>query len=95
MLLEKIKTSLRIDDDILNDDIQDTIDAAIADLKLCGVLESKIVETDPLIIRAIKCFCRSEFSTDEKEATRYRQSYEMLRNHMSMSTDYTVEVVAL
>lgn len=93
-MLEKIKLALRIDDDILDEEIQDSIDAAKADLKLSGILESKIVETDPLIIRAIKTFCKIEFSTDDKEAERYRNSYEMLKDHLALSIDYTVEVIA-
>lgn len=93
MMLDKVKLVLRIDDTVLDEDIQDTINAAMADLKLCGVLESKIVETDPLILRAVKTFCKAEYSSDDKEAARYRQSYEMLRNHLSMSVDYNPPVV--
>lgn len=93
MLLGKIKLALRIDTDDLDEEIQDTIDAAKADLKLCGVLENKIVDTDPLIIRAVKTFCKYEFSSDDKESAKYRLSYEMLRDHLSLSIDYTVEVI--
>ena len=93
MLIDKIKNSLRVDDDSLDEDIQDTIDAAIADLKLCGILESKIVDTDPLILRAVKTFCKAEFSTDIKEAERYKESYVMIRNHLALSMDYTVEAI--
>ena len=92
MFLEKVKTTLRIDDTFLDEDIQDTIDSATGDLKLCGILESKIVETDALILRAVKTFCKAEYSSDDKEAARYRQSYEMLRNHLSMSVDYNTVV---
>ena len=95
MLLDKVKLALRIDDDSLDVDIQDSIDAAIADLKLCGVVESKIVETDPLIVRAIKTFCKSEFSGDERESNRYRHSYEMLKEHLSMSMDYAYFTVTI
>lgn len=91
-MLEKVKLSLRYDDNSLDEDIQDTIDAAIADLKLSGVLENKIIETDPLIIRAIKIFCKAEFSTDDKESNRFRNSYEMLRDHLCLSTEYCTEV---
>lgn len=92
-MLEKIKLTLRIDENNLDGEIEDTIQAAISDLKLCGVLENKIIETDPLIIRAIKIFCKAEYSSDDKEATRYRKSYEMLRNHLSMSKEYNTELV--
>jgi uncharacterized phage protein (predicted DNA packaging) len=93
MLIDKVKLALRFDDDSLDEDIQDSIDAAKADLKLSGVLETKIVDTDPLIVRAIKIYCKSEFSTDEKESIRYRNSYDMLKTHLSLSTDYIVEVI--
>lgn len=92
-MLEKIKFALRIDESILDEEIQDTIDAAKADLELCGVLKTKIVETDPLIIRAIKTFCKSEFSNDDKESSKYKEAYEMLRDHLSLSIDYSVEVL--
>lgn len=93
MLIDKVKIALRFDDNSLDEDIQDSIEAAIADLILCGVLESKIVETDSLIIRAVKTFCKAEFTSDDREAVRYREAYEMIRNHLSMSTDYNTDVV--
>jgi uncharacterized phage protein (possible DNA packaging) len=91
-MLEKIKSALRIDDDSLDEEIQDNIDAAKSDLKLSGILESKILETDPLIIRAIKTFCKYELCTDDKEADRYKESYENIKIHLSLSIDYTEEV---
>lgn len=93
MLIDKVRNTLKMDDSSLDEDIQDTIDAAIADLKLCGVVESKIDETDPLIIRAVKIFCKAEMTADDKEAVRFRESYEMIRNHLSLSTDYNTDVV--
>ena len=93
MLLDKIKLALRYDDDGLDEDIQDTIDAAVSDLKLSGIIESKIVETDPLIIRAVKTFCKAEFSSDDKESTKYKESYDMLKIHLSLSIDYNTEVL--
>lgn len=91
-MLEKIKLSLRIDSDDLDEEIQDTIDSCKADLKLSGVLESKIVDEDSLILRAVKVFCKSEFSTDDREAERYRKSFQMLKDHLCLSMEYTVEV---
>lgn len=88
MLLEKIKLTLRIDDNTLDADIQDTIEAAKLDLRLRGVSENKITEEDALIIRAIKTYCKAEYSSDDKEADRYTKSYEMLRDHLTMSIDY-------
>ena len=91
-MFEKIKSALRVDDSELDEEIQDTIQAAVADMKLCGIIESKIVETDPIIFRAVKTFCKSEFSTDEKEASRLKESYESIRNHLCLSIWYTQDV---
>ena len=88
-MLEKIKLALRIDSDDLDEEIQDSIEAARADLKLSGVLEYKIDDSDSLIVRAIKVYCKAEFSTDNTEAERYRKSYEMLKDHLCLSTDYS------
>ncbi|SKA89687.1 uncharacterized phage protein (possible DNA packaging) [Clostridium sp. USBA 49] len=93
MLLDKVKQSLRYEDNSFDEDLQDSIDAAIADLELSGILGSKIVETDPLIIRAIKTFCKAEYSIDNNEAQRYRESYNMLKIHLALSREYTTEEV--
>jgi uncharacterized phage protein (predicted DNA packaging) len=92
-ILDKVKLSLKVDDTTQDTDIQDTIDAAKADLKLSGVLESKIVDTDPLIIRAVKTYCKAEYSSDDREATRFKESYNSLKAHLSLSQDYITEVV--
>ena len=93
-MLEKIKLSLRVDSDDLDEEIQDTIEACKSDLKLSGVAESKIVDTDSLILRVVKTFCKAEFSSDNTEAKRYINSYNMLKNHLCLSIDYTLQVTA-
>jgi uncharacterized phage protein (predicted DNA packaging) len=93
MFLYKIKLALRVDDTYLDEDIQDTINAAIEDLKLSGVSATKIVETDSLILRAVKVFCKAEFSSDDKEATRFRESYNLLKMHLALSSEYLDVIV--
>lgn len=88
-MLDKIKLALRVDSDDLDEEIKDTIDSAKSDLRLSGVLESKIDDTDPLIIRAVKVFCKAEFTSDNNEAKRYKESYEMIKTHLTLSTEYT------
>lgn len=92
-MLEKIKLALRIDSDDLDEEIKDSIDAAKSDLKLSGVQEDKIDDSDSLILRAIKVYCKAEMSTDNVEAERYRKSYEMLRDHLCLSVDYTGDII--
>ncbi|MDP4174135.1 MAG: head-tail connector protein [Bacteroidota bacterium] len=92
MLLDKVKLSIRFDENWLDEDIQDSIAAAIADLKLSGIKASKITEADPLILKAIKAYCKSDFSDDENEAKRYKESYDMLKTHLTLSSEY-VDVI--
>jgi hypothetical protein len=53
-MLEYVKTTLRIDGDDLDTEIQELIDAAKADLQLSGVHKDKLVDTDPLINRLLQ-----------------------------------------
>ena len=90
-LFSKIKTSLRISNTAFDEEIQDLIDAAKADMVLVGIISSKIVDTDSLIIRAITVYCKANFGWDNPDAEKLQRSYEMLRNHLSQSIDYAVE----
>lgn len=87
-LLDDIKPRLRIsagntDFDV---EIQGLIDTCKAELEQAGLYV--IDETDPLIIRAIILYCKANFGYDNPEADRFQESYEMLKNHLSMSSDY-------
>jgi hypothetical protein len=88
-LLDSIKLVIRVDGTMLDSDIQDTINACKADLKLAGIIEEKILESDPIILRTIKLFCKSEYSSNENESARFREAYQALRNHLALSIDYT------
>jgi hypothetical protein len=89
MSLDKIRKALKFDDDSMDEDIQDTIDACISDMVLSGVSQTKAKSDDTLILRAVKSFCKSEFSSDDKESQRYRDAYESLKIHLCLSKDYT------
>jgi uncharacterized phage protein (predicted DNA packaging) len=92
-MLEYVKTTLRIDGDDLDTEIQDLIDAAKADLQLSGVHKDKIVDIDPLIKRAIIVYCKAHFGYEDPKLTeRFQQSYISLKHHLTLSAEYT-EVV--
>lgn len=92
-MLADAKTALRIDGDDSDIEVQDLIDAAKADLQLSGVHSTKIVDTDPLIKRAIILYCKANFGyEDSKLAERFQQSYTSLKHHLTLSAEYT-EVV--
>lgn len=86
--LDSVKLALRVDDDFLDSDITETIEACKSDLVITGVDRNKITNEDKLILRAIKLFCKAEFSTDDKESERYKKAYESLKIHLSLSSDY-------
>ena len=96
-LLTKIKTSLRISHTALDEDVQDTIDACLADLKVCGVQESKLdssQEMDPLILNAVKLYCKKEYTDDTAKAARYQEGYDALKSSLMMAEGYVKEEAA-
>ena len=92
-MLEDIKKALRISTTLLDDEIIDIIESAKADLKLSGVLENKITDIDPLIKRAVIIYAKASFGLDNKDSEKYQRSYDSLKNHLTLSIEYTVEEV--
>ena len=90
-LLKKIKTSLRISHSVLDDDVTDTIEACLRDLKVCGVMEPQ--PTDPLILNAVKLFCKAEYTDDTGKAAAYLERYNALKSCLMMAKEYVAEVV--
>lgn len=85
-LIDDLKLALRISNTAYNTEISDLILAAKADLGICGLVS--IADTDALIKRAIILYCKANFGFDNPDASKLQQSYEMLRNHLSLSADY-------
>jgi hypothetical protein len=92
-ILDTVKTALRISNTAYDDEIDDLIDAAKADLQLSGLLGEKILLTDALIKRAVVTYCKANFGWNNPDAERLQQSYDMLKNHMSLSQDYAYYAV--
>lgn len=88
-MLDKVKKVLRIKSDKLDDEILDLIEACKIDLSISGV--KKIDETDALVIRAIKLYCKANFGLDNNDSEKYQKSYDMLKNSMALCGDYNVE----
>lgn len=84
--LEQIKLSLRISHSKLDADIQVDIDACMADLRVCGVIYA--AENDPLIINAIKLWCRSLYTDDPAKGAEYLRRYETLKACLTTMEGY-------
>ena len=93
-LLLKIKTALRISHSALDDDLVDNIAACLADLKVCGVqvpTPDDPQETDPLILNALKLYCRKEYTDDPGKAAEYQKRYDALKSCLMMASEYSGE----
>lgn len=93
-ILLKIKTALRISHNVLDDDLTDTIAACLADLKVCGVqapTPDDPQEMDPLILNAVKLYCRKEYTDDPGKAAAYQERYDTLKSCLMMAGEYSGE----
>lgn len=84
--LERVKTDLRIKHTALDDDLKDTIDACLLDLKVCGVKAPD--ESDALIINCIKLFSRANYTDDTSKAAAYMERYNSVKACLMMATGY-------
>lgn len=84
--LEKIKLAIRRSHDKLDSDLQDEIDACLADLRVVGIIHAE--EDDPLVLNAIKLWCRSLNTDDTAKAAEYRSRYESLKACLMMAEGY-------
>ena len=89
-LLNKVKISLRISHNALDDDVADTIEACLADLKVCGVQNPDV--TNPLILNAVKLYCKAAYTDDTGKAAAYQARYDALKSCLMMATGYREEI---
>ena len=96
-ILNDVKAALRISSTAYDTaEIQPLIDAARADLILCGVLDTKAADdTDPLINRAIVTYVKANFGYNNPDADRLQFCYEAIRNHLTMSIEYGGDTVVI
>ena len=86
-MLEDVKDALRVSGDDLNTEVQNLIEAAKLDLQITGV--NKVVDTDPLIKRAVIAYCKAHFGYEDVNVSeRFERAYIMLKQHLSLSGEY-------
>lgn len=90
-MLEDVKKYLRISHEEYDDEVQDLIDACKKDLELSGIASSQIIEDDTLIKRAIVLYCKLHFGFDNPDYDKLTNAYNLLVQHLSLSTDYNTE----
>lgn len=68
-------------------DLENLIDAAKLDMKICGIKAEKLEKPDALINRAVIFYCFAYFKkTDGNDC--YLKAYETLRTHLSLAGEY-------
>ena len=85
-MLDSVKLALRITTDAFDDEIQDLINAALADLGIAGI--TNLDEADALIKRAVITFCRVNFGEPD-DYDRMKASYDEQKAQLQTATGYT------
>lgn len=85
-ILEKIKKSIRRSHDKLDEDLLDDISGCLADLRVVGIIYAG--EDDPLILNAIKLWCKSLYTDDTAKAADYRDRYDALKSCLMVAEGY-------
>lgn len=88
-ILQKVKLALRISYPDFDAELNDLIDAALADLGIAGANGENVVTTDALTIRAIITFCKLNFGEPE-DYDRLKASYDEQKAQLRMATGYTI-----
>lgn len=93
-LLQEVKTTLRINTDVFNNQIKRLIRACILDLGVAGVSTDEIgtdyLDND-LIVQAVSTYVKMHFGEVEDGVyKRLKESYDEQKAQMSNATGYTV-----
>ena len=90
-LIRKVKMKIRISHNVLDEDVEDTIAACLKDLQI-GRIQVPTPDDpqaiDPLILNAIKLYCRAEFTEDTGKAADYMARYDALKSNLQMAEGY-------
>lgn len=86
-MLDAVKLALAITVDDFDNEIEDLILAALYDLQSNGV-NALSKRDDPLIIQAVKTYCRAHFHSPA-DYDRLLAAYEEQKGHLMNCTDYT------
>lgn len=84
--LDKVKLALRISHSKLDEDIKDSIDSCLADLRVHGIVHAD--DSDPLILNAVKLWCRSVYTDDTAKAAEYMSRYVGQRDYLKAAKGY-------
>ena len=85
-LLAHVKLALRVTTAAFDDEITGLINAALADLEIAGV--TTIALDDPLIVRAVTTYCKTNFGEPD-QYDRLKSSYDEQKSQLATHTGHT------
>lgn len=85
-LLKKVKLALRIGHNKLDADLEDWIEAALDDLRLAGVVIRD--GGDPLIVAAVKTYCRANMTDDVARSEMYLDRFDRQKATLKSTAAY-------
>lgn len=85
-MLDAVKMALRIVTCAFDNELTDLIAAALADMRLAGIVNKNT--EDPLVRRAVITYCRMNFGQPD-DYDRLKRSYDEQKAQMRMATGYT------
>lgn len=85
-MLDKVKLALRLTTDAYDEEIQQLIDAAVADLGIAGI-GANFMRKDALIIRAVITYCRVHFGSPD-DFERVKASYDEQKAQLQCASGY-------
>jgi len=79
-MLDDVRACLRVTSTMTDAEIQMWIDAAIEDMRRCGVHDSELSDEgmNPLAKSAVICFVKGQYGYDNTEAERFLESYRLM-----------------
>lgn len=90
-MLDDVKNVLRVSGTDFDVELNDLIESAREELRLAGVHSTLASSnSDILVKKAITVYCKAEFGFDNQEAERFRKAFDSLKQHLTLSTEYTV-----
>lgn len=91
-LLDDVRLCLRVTSTMTDAEIQMWIDAAIEDMRRCGVKDDLLEQEalNPIAKSAVTCFVKGQYGYDNSEAERFMESYRLMLAGLlnSKSNDY-------
>ena len=84
--LDKVKQAIRRTHDKLDDDLRDEIESCLADLKMHGIVHKD--DSDPLVLGAIKWWCKAATVNDTVKAAECNQRYIAMRDYLKAAKGY-------